>query len=395
MISISEAIQIINSQALSLKTENVSIDEVTNRALAENVYSDRDYPPFNRSTMDGFAINSKNFLKGKEWLISKTIPAGTLGDIVVADSDCVRIMTGARVPENLDVVIKIEDSVVLDDKVSFKTNSVIPFLNIAKKGEDLKENTIVLESGTLLNPLNISLLASVGKNSVRVFQSPKVAILSTGNEIVPLSKIPKPEEIRDSNSYTLVEFLKRYKINPVIRKIVPDEINQLSEEIENALSCDIIFITGGVSMGDFDFIPKILMEKKINCLFHKVEIRPGKPLWFGVHPNGNIVFALPGNPFAVQVAFKIFIEPFIRKILQMKDLYFLNFPFIGQKKKRHNLTEFFPASIESKNGKTYVKPLQFNGSGDITAASRSEGLCVHPKEKETLCDTDIVEFIFW
>lgn len=395
MIEIDTAREIINSHSFQLGTEVVCISEASGRVLAEECFSDRDYPPFHRATMDGFAVSSRHYSRRKDFRIVGTIQAGALGDMNFPDSECVKIMTGARVPDNFDLVIRVEDSIVQGERVAFEVDPVKPYMNIALKGEDIKKNSPILQSGSMLNPLAISLLASIGKEAVKVFQPPKVSILSTGNEIIPLTKEPMPEQIRDSNSYTLIEFLKRYHINPVQREILPDVPEKISDGIERSLDSEVVIISGGVSMGEFDFVPKILSEKKVKNLFHKVEIKPGKPFWFGVGPKGTAVFALPGNPFAVQVAFKVFIEPFLRKIFHLPEIKPLKIPLMGSRSKKHNLPEYFPAKIDSSGEFTGILAVEFNGSGDITAASKSDGIALHRKEKQALCDGDIIQFYSW
>ncbi|MBE7412719.1 MAG: molybdopterin molybdotransferase MoeA [Leptospiraceae bacterium] len=395
MIEIEKAKEIIQSQVFQLNSEILSIDEISGRVIAEDCFSDRNYPPFNRSAMDGFAVSSKHYSKGKKFKIVGTVQAGDLGDRVFSELGSVKIMTGARVPDNFDAVIKVEDSVVSKEEVYFQLDSISSFHNIARKGEDIKKDSPVLEKGHLLNPVSISLLASIGKTKVRVFQPPKVSILSTGNEIVPINANPLPEQIRDSNSYTLTEFLKKFHITPIQREILPDIPEEISKSIEKSLNSEIIFITGGVSMGEFDYVPKILAEKNVDCLFHKIEVKPGKPFWFGVGQNKQIVFALPGNPFAVQVAFKIFIEPFLYKLFQSSEYLPLKIPFLGERRKKHNLTEFFPVKLNSTGIKTGLSLVEFHGSGDIIAAAKSDGIACHPKEKFDLRDGELLYFYSW
>lgn len=396
MISFAEAINQITKEGKSFGIESISLSESYGRILAEEVKADRDYPPFHRSAMDGFAISSNDFIAHTPFPWERELHAGsTLTK--QKEEQVIRIMTGSPVPEGFDAVIKVEDSILskTDGKkmVSFSLESVSTWQNIAKQGEDAKKDDLLLPIGTSLQLSEISLLASLGKTNVFVFSAPKVNILSTGNEVVPIGVTPLPHQIRDSNSFTIATFLRKYQIKPNHISHVPDEENQMREEIKQGLCGDILILSGGVSMGEKDLVPSILKELGVETIFHKTAIKPGKPIWFG-KKNNTFVFGLPGNPFSVQTCLRIFLEPFLRVCFSMPKETYLKFPLSQLKKKKHSLTEFFPVRFQTKE-KTILEPISFNGSGDIKAGIFSDGIALFPSEKKQIDLEEGIEFLPW
>ncbi|TGM05333.1 molybdopterin molybdotransferase MoeA [Leptospira jelokensis] len=396
MIPYEEAIQLIGQEAKSFGTESVPLLEAYGRILAESVLADRDYPPFNRSAMDGFAIALKDFEANKEFVYERELHAGsTLTKL--PEETVIRIMTGAPVPEGFDVVIKIEDTILSEHQnqkmVKFPIENVSLWQNIAKQGEDAIKSDPMLSVGTYLNLSEVSLLASLGTMDVTVFSLPKVKIISTGNEVVPFGVTPLPHQIRDSNSVTISTFLKKWKITPIEISRVPDDISIIKNTIEQSLDCDILILSGGVSMGEMDLVPSILKELGVETIFHKTAIKPGKPIWFGKKKK-TIVFGLPGNPFSVQTCLRIFIDPFLRSCFSQKKEVYLKFPISQTKKKKHSLTEFFPVRFTT-NEKTRLEAIAFNGSGDIKAGIFSDGLALFPSESKEILSESSIQFLPW
>ncbi|TGL75973.1 molybdopterin molybdotransferase MoeA [Leptospira jelokensis] len=396
MIPYEEAIQFIDQEAKSFGTESVPLLEAYGRILAESVLADRDYPPFNRSAMDGFAIALKDFEANKQFVYERELHAGsTLKKL--PEETVIRIMTGAPVPEGFDVVIKIEDTILSEHQnqkmVKFPIENVSLWQNIAKQGEDAIKSDPMLSVGTYLNLSEVSLLASLGTMDVTVFSLPKVKIISTGNEVVPFGVTPLPHQIRDSNSVTISTFLKKWKITPIEISRVPDDVSIIKNTIEQSLDCDILILSGGVSMGEMDLVPSILKELGVETIFHKTAIKPGKPIWFGKKKK-TIVFGLPGNPFSVQTCLRIFIDPFLRSCFSQKKEVYLKFPISQTKKKKHSLTEFFPVRFTT-NEKTRLEAIAFNGSGDIKAGIFSDGLALFPSESKEILSESSIQFLPW
>ncbi|BDA78671.1 molybdopterin molybdenumtransferase MoeA [Leptospira kobayashii] len=397
MISYSEGLAKILSFSKNHTFESIPLKLSDGRILAEEIRADRDYPPFNRSAMDGFAISSSEFSENKIYHYNRELPAGS-NFLLEKGEEAIRIMTGAPVPLGLDVVIKIEDSLLSEDdrgnkQVSFSLKNVRPWQNIARKGEDLHKGDSILFPGHTLGTSEISILASLGKNLVSVVTLPKIQIISTGNEIVPIDRTPLDWQIRDSNSYTISSILSKYKIVPESVKNIPDEESLLTEAISKGLESDILILSGGVSMGSMDLVPSVLQKLGVELVFHKVGIKPGKPIWFGKRGN-TIVFGMPGNPFSVQICSRIFLEPFLRASMGQKQIPAMRLPILGARNKKGSLTEFFPVRLETKD-KTYLSAVSFNGSGDIRAGLSSNGLAVHPADSEQIQDGDWIEFLPW
>lgn len=397
MISIEEAQRLISEQTRSFGTEEISIDDALNRILAEDIFADRDYPPFNRATMDGYAVLSSDFNNDKQTILQLigVLHAGNISTQVVTTGTCIKIMTGAPVPEGADAVVRFEDAAEKNGEVEFLIHQVLPKQNIAPKGEDNKKDELILEKNIKLNALSIAVLAVTGKARIKVYKLPSVVIVSTGNEIVNVGDSIFPHQIRDSNSYSLKNFLKQYNVNDVKYVLIKDDKSILQKVLSDFLNADILILSGGVSKGEADYIPEVLMSLGVQEIFHRVRIKPGNPLWFGKLPNGGVVFGLPGNPVSVQVGYKVFIEPFLRKCFNMEKIAPLYFPLFNEKNKKSKFTEYFPCKIVTKNNDTGLFSNRMNTSGDIAATLYSDGIAVHPEETHILKENTKVEFYFW
>lgn len=397
MISIEEAQKLINAQARNFGVEEISIDNALNRILAEDIFADRDYPPFNRATMDGYAVVSSDFNKDKKTTLQLigVLHAGNVSAQIVSPGTCIKIMTGAPVPEGADAVVRFEDTIENNALVEFTINTVLPKQNIASQGEDTKSNELLLEKNIKLNALSIAVLAVTGKAKIKVYKLPSVAIVSTGNEIVNVDDTIFPHQIRDSNSYSLKSFLRQYNVSSVKSVLVQDDKAALTQVLSDFMNTDILILSGGVSKGEADYIPEVLLSLGVEEIFHRVRIKPGNPLWFGRLPDGGVVFGLPGNPVSVQVGFKVFIEPFLRKCFNMETIAPLYFPLFNEKIKKTKFTEYFPCNISTKADATGLLSKKMNTSGDISATVHSDGIAVHPEETETIRENTIVEFYFW
>lgn len=396
MTSIPQALDLIFSFAKSFGTEEVSIHDTFNRVLAQDIFADRDYPPFNRSAMDGYAVIASDFTKpDTELKLIERLLAGGVATQKVVSGTCIKIMTGAPVPQGADAVIRVEDTVENANIVTFHISSVKPKQNIATQAEDARKGDLILKKDIVLSATEVSVLAVAGKSKVLVYTLPEISIVSTGNEIVPVDSAILPHQIRDSNSYALKSFLKSYSISSVNTVHVADDKIKLTETIKNNLNKDMLILSGGVSKGDADYVPEVLNSLGVKEIFHRVKIKPGAPLWFGVMPSGGVVFGLPGNPVSVQVAFKVFIEPFIRRCFNMEAIQPILLPLFNDKLKKTKFTEYFPVKLTNKNNVTGLVSTKMNGSGDISATMGSNGIAVHREEIETIKENDIVEFYFW
>ncbi len=376
-ITYTQALEIILANTQSFGKELIDLDDSLNRVIAENVFADRDYPPFNRSAMDGIAIDSKDIENNiTQFTIIKTIYAGEACDLILKPGQCFKIMTGAAVPLCADVVIRIEDVTLNQQTASIKLNNIKPFQNIATKGQDIKNNEMAIAEGTKISPAIIGLLATLGKSKVQVNKMPKVAIITTGGEVKPISHKVSDVQIRNSNLHVIKALLKQNNIAPIFCQHIIDDEKLLEAGIKNYLDVDILILCGGVSAGDADFVPSVLANLGVQKLFHKVAIKPGKPIWCGKKPNSAMVFALPGNPFSCLVTFTIFIQSYINKCVGLPPKANKTLPLNNHRSQKTKFDEFFPAIINHQN--QTLNSVAINGSGDIRLGLQANALALHP-----------------
>lgn len=374
MITFEEAYKIVIASAFSTRTQVITFTQSLNRVLAEDITSDIDMPPFNKASVDGFACRKSELNKDLE--IVETIPAGKVPEKVVGTHQCSRIMTGAPVPGGADCVIMVEDTEILQSgKVKF-TGSFTKE-NFAVRGEDVKKGDIVLKSGIAIRPQDIAVMASVGHTSVTVSRMPRMAVISSGSELVEPSEFPATSQIRNSNAYQLIAQAERAGISAKYYGIAKDDEVETFILVKKAISeNDLVILTGGVSMGDFDFIPAVLEKAGVSIKFTRVAVQPGKPTTFGVHPQA-IVFGLPGNPVSSFIQFELLVRPLIYKMmghhwrpveqrLPMKKSFSRKFA---------ERMALIPVLIDDQG---LASPVEFHGSAHISALHAADGIFAVP-----------------
>lgn len=376
MIEYEEALRLLMEAVppKPLAKERVPMLDALKRFTAAPIVSDRSYPPFDRSTMDGYAVRTADLLPDQPIAVKNTIFAGEAQTVYNAP---VRIMTGAAVPVGADCVIPREEvDESRPDVVRLTAKArVAEGRNIALCGEDLKPGQLVFPAGTQIDETMIGLLAAIGEAHPLCSVSPRITIVSTGNEVVPIEEKPLPTQIRNSNATTMLAFFKSRGI-PVQRvEHLRDDATSAKPVLEECLQTDLLILSGGVSAGDSDFVPGTLQSLGVQQVFRGVAIKPGKPFWFGYRDTDHrtLVCALPGNPFAVQVALSIFIEPLLRcwhKAPPIKDLFL---PIVGKAKPDARRMQILPGRLVS-DPHPGVKILTTNGSGDIRSPVGSDGL---------------------
>ena len=304
MISLKEAQQLVKQQAHSFGKEIILLDDATGRVLNEPVIADRDYPPFNRATMDGIAINSKDWNDGiRSYTSVETVFAGMAATKSINKGECYKIMTGAAVPAGADTVIRKEDIEADENRLTVTVSEINAGQNIVTMGSDIQKGTAIINSPKMIKPGTITTLASLGYDEVKVASLPSVAIITTGDEIVPVEAPVNEVQIRNSNQHLLKALLRQWKIKPTGVVHVKDNADALLLAVNKCRQNNILILSGAVSAGDADFVPEVLVKAGAKMIFHKVAIRPGKPIWFGNFDNAPVVFALPGNPFSTFVTF--------------------------------------------------------------------------------------------
>lgn len=372
MINSKKALNIILKKAKALGVEEVALFSTLGRVLAEDVYSDVDIPAFDRSAMDGFAINSKD--NSKTFEIIEDIPAGKVPKKKIKCGQCARIMTGAMLPKGSNKVVKVEDTEPRRSVAGsfIKITHHEKKSNVSKKGEDVRQGQLILKKGTKIRPQEAAMLASVGKHKVKVTRKPKVAVISTGSELVEPSMKPGFGKIRNSNSSMLLVQLKRRDIDAKYLGIARDNFAATKKLIKKGLDeVDILLLSGGVSVGDYDFVREVLKSCGVKIHFNKVAIKPGKPTVFGTKSK-KLVFGLPGNPVSVLVIFELFVVPAIDQMVGRKTkeklvpLKLLQ-NFYRRDSKRE---QYYPIKIK----KTGALPLEFHGSAHMQALTQADGI---------------------
>ncbi|GAC1594315.1 MAG: molybdopterin molybdotransferase MoeA [Ginsengibacter sp.] len=380
MISVKEAENIILNNSQYPIIEMVSIDNAIGRTLAEKIYADRDMPPFNRATVDGIAVSAKNFNPLKKVFKIKGIQAA--GDVPIRlenNNECVEIMTGAAVHDSADAVIRYEDLIIDNGFATLQIDKITAFQGIHKKGIDQIINGVLISPNIIIDPVAISILASVGKSEVKVFKLPKVAIISTGDELVDINTTPSPFQIRKSNNYMLAAALRENKI-----EVNTYHLSDNEETIKGSISTimkdhDVLIISGGISMGKFDFIPNCLEKLGATILFHKIKQRPGKPFLFA-SMNNKLIFGLPGNPVSSFFCLIRYIYPWIRKTVGIQNQPLLVAELTDDIAFGSDLDYFVPVSVNA-SGNLKAKPFEGNGSGDFANLLSANAFMEFPAEQ--------------
>jgi molybdopterin molybdotransferase len=380
MVSVQEATSIILSNLFQPKTRKANLNECLGKILAEPIVADRDFPPFDRATMDGIGLAFDSYQKGQvNFKIESIQAAGELRKKLNGNSGCIEIMTGAMLPEGTDTIIPYEQLEINKEHATIVTKQVVKGQNIHFQGSDVKKDQLLLEAGTMISPAEIALLASIGKTSMSVHSAPKFVIISTGNELVDIDQIPLPYQIRKSNSYALQAALAELGIDSALLHLADDQ-DQLKTEIKQALlDFDILLLSGGVSKGKFDFVPSALESLGVHKLFHQVSQKPGKPMWVGKVGN-KFVFALPGNPVSTFLCFHRYVKPWLlrcmgTKPITSKAILSKSFSFKG------DLTYFLQVKLANVEGKLMAEPIIGGGSGDFVNLKEVDGFLELPRGK--------------
>jgi len=383
MITVTEAYQLVLANKMRLKSTEVPLTEALGRVLDENIQADRPFPPFNRVTMDGIAIRFNTFSTGtRDFPIEKVQAAGDEPYRLLNEGYCVEVMTGAILPEQTDVVIRVEDITISEGMAKVNIHQVERFQNIHLCGSDKPAGTVLLKKGVLLGPVELSVAASVGKSTLKVLQYPKTVIVSTGDELVPVSEIPASHQIRISNSYAIFSFLKKWGI-PAEMIHLPDNEEHVQHKIKELLDqFELIILSGGVSAGKFDYIPKALKEAGIQSFFHKVSQRPGKPFFFGSNENTR-VFALPGNPVSTLLCVVRYLIPWLKESLGLEHAIQPKVKLLKSIVFNAPLTFFVPVKLTANPEIPILEayPLPGNGSGDFANLLDADGFIELPENE--------------
>jgi|CZKK01.1.fsa_nt_gi molybdopterin molybdotransferase len=407
LLSFEDARRVVEEHAALVApsaNETVDLLHSAGRILAEPLAADRDIPPFPRSTRDGYAVRATDLAKlpAKLTVIGEIKAGPPPGKVLTLNrGEAFSIMTGAPIPPGADAVVMIEYTSLQNDCVEI-TKTVAPGENIVAQGAEAKRGSLVLDRGMRLNEAAIALAASVGKSRLQVFVRPRVAVLTTGDEIVDVDAEIGPTQIRNSNSYSLAAQVQEAGGEPVLLPVAPDESRRLRELIEQGLQADLLLMTGGVSMGRYDLVEQVLAEMQAEFFFTGAKIQPGRPVVFGRIPCScgagapaparevfapvphKYFFGLPGNPVSTMVTFELFARPVIEALSGMspRPLVFLHARLKSEIRIKPGLKRFLPAILSGQYEDSQVELVSWQGSGDIAARSRSNCLVVIPPDRE-------------
>jgi molybdopterin molybdotransferase len=411
-------------------TDTLDLFSAAGRVLAESVGADRDIPPFPRATRDGYAVRSADLAKLPATLdVIAEIKAGARpGEIPsqVKSGQAAAIMTGAPVPAGADAIVMVEYTSRQDKPAAIArveiSRSVAPGENIVARGAEAKSGSPLLAAGCQLNHAAIALAASVGKSRLEVYVRPRVAVLTTGDEIVDLDTEPGPTQIRNSNSYSLAVQIQQAGGEPVLLPIAPDEPKRLRELIAEGLRADLLLMTGGVSMGRYDLVEQVLAEMKAELFFTGAKIQPGRPVVFGrvraskgdslsaasraqkkPAPEGRktsplshtYFFGLPGNPVSTMVTFELFARPMLKALAGMlpRQFIFLHAKLKSEIRCKTGLKRFLPATLSGEFENAKVELVRWQGSGDIAATASANCYIVIPPDRENIPAGDWVAVV--
>jgi molybdopterin molybdotransferase len=373
MILFEQALDMVLGQDFRRENERIYFQDSLHRVLAEDIFSDVDMPPFDKSAVDGYACQMRDLLKepGATLLVIENIPAGYVPRKIVGPGQCSKIMTGSMIPEGADCVVMIEETEKTGEE-RIRITCEKTAANICFRAEDITKGDRVLEKGTLIRPAHIAILASVGAVNPLVAVLPRVAIISTGDELTEPEGFPGKSKIRNSNAYQLLAQAREIPVDGVYCGIAADTPESLREIITSAFDVsDVVILTGGVSMGEYDYVPGVMKDLDVEILFKSIAIQPGRPTLFGKRGD-KFIFGLPGNPVSSFVLFELLVKAFLRRMMGHKNTPVLYRIPMGEKytRKKSGRKSLLPVDI--RDGMVF--PVEYHGSAHIHSFINARGV---------------------
>jgi molybdopterin molybdotransferase len=404
VVSFDEALDIVLGHAANLATPATEVDSLlacVNRVLAEVVCADRDQPPFDRSTRDGFAVRAADFGSGELRIAGKVRAGEQWQGGALEQGAALEIMTGAPVPECADAVVMVEHVERAEGGIRpLGERTVQSGENIVRRGSEARAGEAVLPVGTLIEGAEIALAAACGCSTLTVFRRPKVAIVATGDELVEIEATPGPQQIRNSNSYGLAGLVAQAGGEAVRLPIARDRRAELEQIIRSARRCELMLLSGGVSMGEYDLVEEVLETLGAEFYFTGVRMQPGKPVVFGRLPAADdlpaqFFFGLPGNPVSTQVTFHCFVEPLLRAMAgaAVQGPRFAQATLAEDAAGKPGLMQVLPARMTASRLRPEVRLVRWQGSGDLAANARANCYAVLPPEKERFAAGDVITIL--
>ena len=385
MINVQEARQLIDENCCSLRVETLTLLEANGSILAEPIYAAIDTPPFHQSAMDGYAFSYENWDKKSNLTLVGEIQTGNFSNTVLKANEAVRIYTGAPIPPGTDTVVMQEKISRDGNTIQILDDLLVKGTNVRPQGSQTQKGELALQENQLLTPVAISFLAGIGVNKVKVFSKPTVSIIVTGKELASANDEITEGKIFESNSIGLIAALQQLSINPLSVEVVDDVEEEIEQAISNQLSSDILILTGGVSVGDYDLVPASLENCGVQKIFHKIKQKPGKPFYFGRY-NQTLVFALPGNPAAVMSCFYEYVVQAISSFTKKEYFNKMAFPLAEDFNKKAGLTFF----LKGKMGQNEVTVLNNQESYKLNSFAVADCLIEFEEEKENFKKGDLV-----
>lgn len=383
MISTDDALRIVLESVAPLGVERVTILDALGRVLAEEIRSSRDIPGFDNSAMDGYAVRAADIATASDahpvrLTVVETVPAGRMPTHQVGPGQCARTMTGAPIAPGADAIVQVERTRGDGSTVEILAPAEAAAF-IRPRGEDLRAGEPVMAPGKTLSPADLGTLASLSRSMVGVYRKPRVAIVATGDELVDIDQIPTGAQVVNSSAYALSGAIREAGGEAVILRVARDTKGEVRERLEEAMAFDVVLSTGGVSVGQFDFVKGVLDDLGMRTLFHGVAQRPGRPLKFGTI-GARPVFGLPGNPVSTLVCFYLYVGPALRRMGGRAEVGLVRVCVrcAADIKLANNLTEFVRVKLERQGGEYLAAPTGNQGSGILSSLSRADGLLIGP-----------------
>jgi molybdopterin molybdotransferase len=374
-------------------TKQLRLGDALGYVLAQEVKTDREYPPFHRSTRDGYAVFAGNAKAGAKLKLAGEIKAGDHVTEELQAETCIQIMTGAAVPPGADAVVMLEHVAREGEYVRFERDTVAG-QNVVPRGSEARAGQTLLVPGIRLGYAELASAGQVGAAELRCAAKPRVAILSTGDEVVPVESVPGPFQIRNSNSVSLAAQVRLAGGEPVLLGNVLDRVEDLAAKITRGLQEDLLVLSGGVSMGKYDLVENVLRSMGAEFFFDAVAIRPGRPAVFG-QCGGKFVFGLPGNPVSTMVTFELFVAPGIDLLsgMEARPLPVIEAKLAKSLHEKPGLRHFLPARVEGRGADMEVHVLKWQGSGDIVALAQANGYVIVPPDQAAIEAGERVEVL--
>lgn len=402
MLSLDDALRLLLDTVQPFPAERLPLDRCWKLTLAADVVSDVDSPPFDKALMDGYAVRAADVATGSAALtVIERITAGVVPTQTVTPGTAIQIMTGAPIPSGADAVVRVEETQDDGQSVRIAGQPVSAGQNVIRQGTAMKRGETVLTAGQTLSASRIAALAELGQHTVPVRRRPRLAVLATGDELVPVDVTPGPGQIRNSNESMLVAQIRTANAEPLPLGIARDNREDLAAKIRQGLDADVLVLSGGVSAGKLDLVPSELAAAGVRQVFHKVDLKPGKPIWFGEFAAASgrrgYVFGLPGNPVSSLVCFELFVRTAIRRMMGHEPARPMATParLVNGLHHRSDRPTFHPADLQWTPAGLTARLATWHGSSDLRATVEANGMVFLPTGERKYDAGDEVEAYSW